>query len=445
MKTVREVALDVLLSIETQDAYSNLALQNALRKNRFTPQDTALCTEIVYGTVQRLNTIDAYIRPRSKQPLERLEPWVRNLLRLTVYQLKWLDRVPAFAAIHEAVEIAKRRNPRAAGFLNAVLRAVQRQPDLKVPSPEDDPVRYLSIVHSHPDWLVRSWIRSYGFAETKAMCEANNGRPSLSLRANRCRITTDELLDILLKEGFNAKASLVSPDGVVLQNGGDVTKLRAFREGYCTVQDESSMLVAPFLAPKPGMRILDACAAPGGKTTHLAEQMGDEGEVVATDIHQHKVELIRTAAKRLGLTSIRALAGDIREQISQLGKFDAILLDAPCSGFGVIRRKPDLKWKKKPSDVRAIRKIQQELLRTVADSLHTGGILVYSTCTVGPEENIDVIREFLQERDDFQIDAPEPYLPAHVCQRARIAERTVQILPHDFGSDGFFMVRLRKM
>jgi 16S rRNA (cytosine967-C5)-methyltransferase len=445
MKNAREVALEVLTAVETQEAYSNLALQNALRKNRLLPQDTALCTEIVYGTIQRLNTIDACIRPRSKQPLERLEPWVRNLLRLTVYQLIWLDRVPAFAAIHEAVEIAKGRNPRVAGFLNAVLRAVQRQSELPLPSPEDDPVRHLALATSHPEWLVRRWIRHYGYAETKAMCEANNERPFLSLRANIRRITPEKLLDILDHEGYTARASSVSPDGVVLEKGGDVARMRAFREGLCTVQDESSMLVAPFLAPQAGMRILDACAAPGGKTTHLAERMDDQGEILAADIHPHKVELIRAAAERLGLRSIHTIAGDIREQIGRLGKFDAILLDAPCSGFGVIRRKPDLKWRKKTDDILAIRNTQRELLRSVADALVAGGVLVYSTCTVGPEENQDVVREFIQEREDFQIDAPEPYLPAPVRERARITDGMVQILPQDFGSDGFFMVRLRKM
>lgn len=443
--TARELALEVLLAVEIQAAYSNLALQSALSKHSLSAKDTALATEIVYGTVQRLNTLDYRIQPFLKQPVGKLEPWVRNLLRLSVYQLDYLERVPDFAVINEAVEIAKRKNPRLAGFMNGVLRSLLRNGPVKLPSAAKDPVRHVSLLHSHPEWLVQEWTEQYGIEQTIAICQANNGRPSLSLRVNRMRNTRDELLQALTDEGVTARASELSPDGVVLTEGMDITKLQAFREGRCTVQDESSMLVARCVDPKPGMRVLDACAAPGGKTTHLAELMKDEGEIVAADIHEHKVELIRNAMSRLGIRSIRPVEGDIRDLLPDLGQFDAVLLDVPCSGFGVIRRKPDIKWRKTADDVSAIQSIQLELIRQTADSIKPGGVLVYSTCTIEEKENGEIIRTFLKERSEFRIDPIQPYLPESVVKRSLTGEGWVQVLPNHFGTDGFFICRLRKM
>lgn len=443
--TAREVALEVLLAVDMQDAYSNLALQSALARHPLSAKDTALATEIVYGTVQRLNTLDYRIQPFLKQPLAKLDPWVRNLLRLSVYQLDYLERVPDFAIINEAVEIAKRRNSRLSGFVNGVLRSLLRSGLAKYPSAVKDPLRHVSLLHSHPEWLVEEWAAQYGMEQTIAICQANNSRPSLSLRVNRLRNTREELLQALAEEGVEARPSDVSPDGVVLSAGIDVTRLQPFRDGRCTVQDESSMLVAPCLDPQPGMRVLDACAAPGGKTTHLAELMRDQGEIVAADIHPHKVELIRTATARLGMQTVRPTTGDILDLLPNLGKFDSILLDAPCSGFGVIRRKPDIKWRKTQSDVAAIQSVQLELIRKTADALRSGGVLVYSTCTIEEKENGEIIRTFLKERPDFRIETLRPYLPETVAARSLSEEGWVQVLPHHFGTDGFFICRLRKM
>jgi 16S rRNA (cytosine967-C5)-methyltransferase len=447
-KNARDLALDVLIAVDTQDAYSNLALTHSLRKARLEARDVALATELVYGTVGRLNTIDYYLTPSLKTPLHRLDAWVRNLLRLTVYQLYYLERIPAFAAINEAVEIAKRRGGKASGFVNGVLRAtLRRKGEVKFPSRERDWTRRTALEHSHPEWLVKVWEQAYGRDVTEAMCAANNDRPSLSLRANSHRISRDELLGRLQEAGIAARASEVSPYGILLEQGLDVTRLPAFQQGLCTVQDESSMLVAQALAPKPGERVLDCCAAPGGKTTHLAELMGDQGEVVAVDIHEHKIELIRNIAARLGLESIRPLSGDIRRVVREAGMFDRVLLDAPCSGLGVIRRKPDLKRKKGAQDIAEIAAIQRELLLAVADSVKPGGVLVYSTCTVLPEENADRISAFLKERPDFVPDSLAPFLPSHVMEGAADGQvgACVQIFPQQFGSDGFFIARLRRL
>ncbi|ARU62382.1 16S rRNA (cytosine(967)-C(5))-methyltransferase [Tumebacillus avium] len=443
-QTARDTALDVLLAIEERGAYSNLALTNALRKTRLSSRDVGLTTELVYGTVGRMNTLDYYLTPSLKTPLHKLEPWVRNLLRMTVYQLFYLERIPPFAAINEAVEIAKRRGRKASGFVNGVLRGTLRNIDtLKLPSKEKNWTRHTALLHSHPEWMVQIWAEAFGRETAEQLCEANNVRPALALRVNSSRATRDELLEELAEQGIGAHPSLVSPYGIILHEGLDVTQLPAFREGRCTVQDESSMLVAQALDPQAGERVLDCCAAPGGKTTHLAELMGDEGEVVAVDVHEHKIELIENVANRLGLQSIKTRAGDIRRVVGDAGTFDRILLDAPCSGLGVIKRKPDLKWRKVPGDISEIAELQRDLLNTVAPALRPGGVLVYSTCTVMPEENIDVVRAFLAEHPDFEPDPIAPHL-MDVLHGAIQDDCAVQLMPQQFDSDGFFIARLRR-
>ncbi|PWK12799.1 16S rRNA (cytosine(967)-C(5))-methyltransferase RsmB [Tumebacillus permanentifrigoris] len=441
----RDLALDVLLQVETRGAYSNLALTNALRHARLDPRDVGLATELVYGTIGRINTLDYFLTPLLKTPLDKLEDWVRNLLRLSVYQLLYLDRVPPFAVINEAVEISKRRSRQASGFVNGVLRNfLRKKADIKMPSLEKHWIRRISIEHSHPEWMVKLWEQAYGRDIAEAICIANNARPKITLRVNSHRISRDELLQQLQDSGVEAHASEVSPYGILLDQGLDVTKLPAFREGLCTVQDESSMLVAQALAPEKGMRVLDCCAAPGGKTTHLAELMQDEGEVVAVDIHEHKIELIQNIADRLDLRSITMQAGDIRDVVGEAGLFDRILLDAPCSGLGVIRRKPDLKWVKVPGDIQEIADIQRDLLQITAQALKPDGVLVYSTCTVAPQENEAMIRAFLAEHPEFSGDPLQGHLPDRVLEGAEPDAFFVQIFPQQYESDGFFIARLRR-
>jgi len=442
-ETARDLALDVLIAVEMRGAYSNLALTERLRRTKLDPRDTGLATELVYGTIGRLNTLDFYLAPSLKTPLDRLDPWVRNLLRMTVYQLVYLERVPDFAAINEAVEIAKRRGAKASGFINGVLRATLRtKADIRMPSRERNWTKRVSLEHSHPEWLVKLWEERFGRETAEAICAANNERPHVSLRVNTHRISRDDLLAELAEQGVEARASQLSPFGIVLEAGLDITKLPAFRDGLCTVQDESSMLVAQVLDPKPGMRVLDCCAAPGGKTTHIAELMEDRGEVIAVDIHDHKIELIQHMTRRLGLLSIITKAGDIRDVIGEEEPFDAILLDAPCSGLGVIRRKPDLKWQKVPGDVQEIAQIQRDLLRIAAAKLKPGGVLVYSTCTVLPEENQDLVHAFLAEHPDFEQDEIAGHLPPAAAGASEAG--MIQIFPQQFSSDGFFISRLKR-
>nr|WP_276203322.1 16S rRNA (cytosine(967)-C(5))-methyltransferase RsmB [Cohnella thermotolerans] len=447
----REVALRVLERVERQGAYSGLELNRMLTEAELSRPDAALATEIVYGTIQRLNTIDFVLAPRVKGWPNKVEPWVRSLLRLSYYQLRWLDRVPAHAVTDEAVRIAKRRGHAGiAGLVNGVLRGLLREgvaPTL--PAGLDEAVR-IALEHSHPRWLVERFIAAYGEAAAEAICAAGNEPPRASARVNPLRAERGELLKAMAAEGIDARPSELAPAGIVATRAGSLAATPWFREGRITVQDESSMLVAAVAAPEPGMRVLDCCAAPGGKSTHLAELMGDRGEVIANDIHPHKEALIAQQAERLGLTCIRTTVGDAAELAAKLpaASMDVVLLDAPCSGFGVIRRKPEIKWNKTAEDVASLADLQRRLLAQAGQLVRPGGTLVYSTCTIAPEENEEAVRGFLREHPDFFLD---PGWPAEIVQTLKRAgalpvpfEGMAQLLPHQFGSDGFFIARMKR-
>ncbi|WP_274361548.1 16S rRNA (cytosine(967)-C(5))-methyltransferase RsmB [Paenibacillus thermotolerans] len=444
----RELALQALLSVEAEGAYSNLALNEALQKHRPEPREAALATELVYGTIQRKNTLDTVLNRFINKGVEKLQPWVRSLFRLSAYQLLYLDRVPAHAAVSEAVAIAKRRGHQGiSGMVNAVLRNVLRTPDPLQPQPDWTASERIAFVHSHPEWLVKRWIGQFGEETAANIAAANNEPPSVSIRANTLRISRDELLRKLTSAGIDAKPSDVSPSGIVVKGAGNMAHSQWYKDGLCTIQDESSMLVASALAPPPKARVLDCCAAPGGKTTHLAELMGGEGTVVSCDIHPHKRELIESNVKRLELSNVETHTIDATKLAGKFpeNSFDAVLLDAPCSGFGVIRRKPDIKWSKRPEDVKEIAGLQHDILTSIHGLLRPGGTLVYSTCTLDAEENERQIERFLSEYPMFELDdSIARYVPQEVAARCAIAPGQLRVLPHYFGSDGFFIARLRK-
>ncbi|MFD2371160.1 16S rRNA (cytosine(967)-C(5))-methyltransferase RsmB [Brevibacillus sp. GCM10020057] len=443
-KGAREIALDVLNRVEEHKSYSNLELRNVLDRAELSAADSALVTELVYGTIQRRLTLDFVLSQFVGG--KKVQTWVRNLLLISLYQIRFLDRIPERAAVHEAVEIAKRRGHQGiASMVNGVLRNVLRQPDVWERLPKGDVAAQIAVTHSHPEWLVRQWLQQYGEEATRAICEANNRPPHTSIRVNPLKISKDELMAKLREEGSEVRPSALCEQGILL-DGGHAAGTRLFKEGYYTLQDESSMLVASAVAPQPGMRVLDACAAPGGKTTHLAEVMGNRGEIIANDVHPHKRELIAASAKRLGITIIEPIVGDALDLPERgLGTFDRVLLDAPCTGFGVIRRKPDLKWNKSQADVRAISQLQYQLLVSLSGMVAPGGTLVYSTCTIEPKENEEVVRRFADKHPEFVLDATlQGDLPVAVRDKMDESGAFVQILPHHFESDGFFIARLRR-
>lgn len=443
--SAREAALEVLTRIEQDRSYSNLLLNQTLQKYKLDKPDAGLSTEIVYGTVQRLNTIDYFLEQFVAKGLAKLEPWVRNLLRLSFYQLYYLDRIPDHAVVNEAVNLAKRKGHQGiSGMVNGVLRSVIREKAKLVLPDNLPPDRKMALSASHPEWMVKRWVRQFGEQTAKRICEANNEPPHVSIRVNLLQISREELIARLRAKGLEAEASVLAPAGVIVRGGGNMALAEEYKEGLYSIQDESSMLVAEWMDPKPGERVLDCCAAPGGKATHLAEKMGDRGEIIACDVHEHKEQLIREQAERLGLRSIRTVTADARRLAEHFApeSFDRILLDAPCSGLGVIRRKPDMKWGKKESELADICMVQRDLLEAVHKLLKPGGLLVYSTCTIEGSENDEMIRAFLEKYPEFIPDPPPSEAKPQVDREANPA--SVQILPFDFGSDGFFIARLRR-
>jgi 16S rRNA (cytosine967-C5)-methyltransferase len=442
-KNVRETAMDLLESIEKNQSYSNLLLHHSIEKNQLPKKDIGLLTELTYGTLQRRLALDYFLKPFIKNT-KKLESWVLHLLRLTLYQMVYLDKIPDRAAIFEAVEIAKKRGHKGiASLVNGVLRSIQRE---GLPSLEEivDPIERLSIETSHPEWLVKRWVSQFGFARTEEMVEMNVTAPLQTARVNLTKITRDDCIALLEEESFQIEKSPIIPEAIRSLKG-NLANSQAFKQGYLTIQDESSMLVSYALGVKEHEKVLDACAAPGGKSTHIAEKMDNNGEVISLDLHEHKVKLINDNARRLGLKTIQTFAMDARisgEKFSQ-ESFDRILLDAPCSGLGVMRRKPDLKYTKHEEDINRLSGIQHNLLTAVAPLLKKGGILVYSTCTVDKEENEKTVQLFLQENPQFEGDdlfknrMPEAVQPL-------ITGFELQIFPQDFGSDGFYMAVLRK-
>ncbi|GIP36735.1 ribosomal RNA small subunit methyltransferase B [Paenibacillus sp. J31TS4] len=444
--SARELAMELLTRVEQEGAYSNILLNQLLRQSQLDRREAGFATELVYGTIQRRNTIDYFLARFVPKGLHKLDPWVRSLLRLSFYQLYYLDRVPAHAAVNEAVNLAKKHGHAGiAGMVNGVLRNVLRQRETLVLPADLPDVKRIALEHSHPEWMVARWIREYGAEEAEKLCAANNEAPPVSVRANALRQSAGELVLELREAGYEAEPSPLAPAGVRVAGAGNMADSPWYERGALSVQDESSMLVAEALAPEPGMTVLDCCAAPGGKTTHLAEKMQDRGRIVACDVHEHKEALIRRQAERLGLTSIDTQVTDARELAAKYppASFDRILLDAPCSGLGVIRRKPDLKWAKEESEIASVAKVQQELLEAVHGLLKPGGVLVYSTCTTAREENAGMVKQFLEAHPDFRL---EP-LPADVFGPDKLPgadSGMVQLLPQQFHSDGFFIARLRK-
>lgn len=452
--TAREIAMDVLTRVEQEGAYSNLLLNQSLQKHQLERAEAGFATELVYGTIQRLNTIDYYLSSFVAKGLAKLQPWVRNLLRLSFYQIYYLDRIPPHAAVNEAVNLAKRKGHQGiSGMVNGVLRNVLRNKEaLKIPE-HLNTVERIALTYSHPEWMVKRWVQQYGEEATIAMCASNNEAPHVSIRVNTVKTDRASMLQDLSASDLEAHGSPLSPVGIVVDSGGNMALTEWFRSGRISIQDESSMLVAEALHPEAGMRVLDCCAAPGGKTAHIAELMGDQGTVIANDVHPHKQKLIADQAERLGLKSIRTMVSDALTLSKQLepASFDRILLDAPCSGLGVIRRKPDLKWAKQPGEVDEIVALQTKLLAEVQALLKPGGILVYSTCTVEPEENIRMVEQFLRNHTNFTWADEASASPAwrELCrgfqgQSASNDVSHIQILPQDYHSDGFFIARLVK-
>ena len=441
--TPRFVAVEVLDAIEKRGSYSNIELDLAMKKHTFIPVDAGLLTELVYGVTQRKYTLDYYLEPYTEK-MKRIDSWVLQLLRVSAYQLIYLDKIPSFAAVNEAVEIAKiRGNQGIAKFVNAVLRNLQRN-DLRSIEDIQDIHQKLSIKYSAPVWLIEKFVKDIGLEETEKLFASLLEKSDVSLRVNEPLSNVDEAKALLEAEEVDARRSKVSPVGLVVKSGY-LAGTDVFKSGKITIQDESSMLVAPALQIEANHKVLDACAAPGGKTTHIANYLSAEqgGIVTALDLHEKKLKFIHQNAKRMNLSDvIDTQALDARKVSEEFPaeSFDRILVDAPCSGLGLMRRKPDIKYAKSEEDIQNLASIQLAILNAVSDTLKKDGILVYSTCTITKEENQEVVEAFLKQHPEFElIDVEAPLLNEENKQ-----DKMVQIYPHDYHTDGFFIASLKK-
>lgn len=438
----RKAAIELLCRIETEGTYSNLGLQDALAYVQYGAADRGLLTRLVYGVLENRLYIDAVIRRYSKTPPEKMKPWVLNALRIALYQLKWMERIPDSAAINESVKLVKLRYGALSGFANGVLRTAQRQ-GIDLPEIDGGTAEGLSLLYSHPLWMVERWISRFGFEKTESILKANNTPTLLTLRVNRLKEKPAELMRKLEAQGVHTEQSSLLEEALLVTALGEreLPDIPAFKEGLFNVQDISSMLVAKAIAPKPGDRILDLCAAPGGKTTHLAEVMKNQGEIVAQDIYPHKVTLIEENALRLGTTIVQAVQGDVLDAKPQWQNgFDHVLLDAPCSGTGIIRKKPEIRFNRKPEDIQALSTLQKQLLEQAKGYVKNHGQLIYSTCTMEYEENEGVLQEFLIRNPAFSLVDVNDRIP----ESLRSTTPTIRIYPSVDGLDGFFIAVMKK-
>lgn len=447
-KTARETALRVLMDVENKGAYANLALGAALDEMEPGKADRAFTTELVYGVLRTRNTLDWALGQFLRRPLAGLTVPVRNILRLGAYQVLFMDRVPDSAAVNEAVKLARRYgHAGTVKFVNGVLRNLVRgRENIVYPDPDKEPVEYIALRHSHPLWVVRRWLDQFGFAATEALCRVNNHPAPNTVRVNTLKTDTDTVLNKLLDLGVTATRGKYAEHCLYVEGFISLGRLAPFREGLLQAQDESSILVGQALSPAPGTRVIDVAAAPGGKSTHLAQMMQNRGEIVALDVHEHKIKLIQENCRRLGVEIVRPLLADARRLPAEFGAWaDYVLVDAPCTGVGVLRRRPDARWRKEEAQVDELSRLQAQILDAAAGALKTGGILVYSTCTITREENQDQVRAFLSRHREFE---PEPLtglLPAALDHDDTMERGQLQILPHVHdGLDGFFMARMRK-
>lgn len=416
---MRYTALKILEDILEKGKYSNLAIANGL--SGLENKDKALVTNIVYGVLQNKMRLDYIISNYSKIPLKKISPDVLNILRMGVYQVIFTDKIPDYAITNESIKLVKKcRKTSASGFVNALLRGVIRG-DKEIVYPKDR-LEYLSVYYSCPLWICKMWDKMYP-DRLEDILKSMNDTPKFSVRVNTLKMSVDEFID--LKGG---ERSELQKDVVILPSGTDVKNDKLFKDGCYYPQDEASALVAELLSPKKGQTVIDMCAAPGGKTTHIAQIMENEGEILAFDIHEHKLDIINDTAKRLGISIIHTKLGDAsvyNENYCQ--KADCVLADVPCSGLGILRRKPEIKYTKNISDLAELADLQKKILDVSAKYVKKGGTLVYSTCTISDVENDAVTEDFLNKNKDFELERPP-----------------IRLLPCDDFSDGFYMAKFVK-
>ena len=437
----RETALLALNDCQRQGGWSDDILKKRLIAGRLDSRDSALATQLCFGVLQNRLLLDFYLSHFSNLPLKRMEGRVVEALRLGAYQMLFLDKIPHSAAVNASVELTRKhcKNPRAAGMVNGILRSLERSLKQLPTIPQDNTVSYLSTRYSHPEWLVKDCLAVLGSDETAGLLAANNSRAPITAMVNATRTTASALSAALEGEGVTSRPHPWLADCLMLEKTGDLSRLAAFQEGLFYIQDPASKLAALTLEPKPGMRVLDCCAAPGGKSFACAIQMEGSGEVVSCDLHPHKKKLIQAGANRLGLSNLVPMTADGKVFRPEWeNAFDRVLVDAPCSGLGVIRKKPDIRYKE-PEPLKDLPRVQRAILDNAARYVRPGGVLVYSTCTLLRRENEAVALAFLADHRSFQAEGFR--LPEYVGDAG---EGMLTLWPHRQGTDGFFICKMRK-
>ena len=436
MQNARRFTKDLLKVCFEKSSYSNILLDNALVKSDLSKQDKRFAANLFYGVIERRITLDAVINKYSKRPVEKLSSDILQILRMVVYQLLYMDSVPDRAAVYESVKLAKtKKNPALGGYVNGVLRAFLRD-GKRIPE-SNDGIDNLSVKYSCPKWLIDKWISEYGKDLALDMLGTSVGRPPVTARLNVLKKSADEIVDGLRKSGIVSKTRNEVNNCVEFFDVGEISDLKAYNDGLFHIQDISSQLCCEILAPKPNETVLDVCSAPGGKAFTIAEIMNNQGRIIACDLHKHRVRLIESGAKRLGIDIIEAIVNDASVYSDEIGLADKVLCDVPCSGLGVIRRKPEIKYKN-PNDFDSLKDVQRKILEVSSKYLKKGGVLVYSTCTLSRAENDEIIDWFLEHNTDFEKGSINGF------SGIKNGEYKVTVTPKMFDSDGFFIAKLIK-
>ncbi len=447
---VREIALKIIYKIDKDEAYSNISLNEMINKNKkiLNNKDISFISEIVYGVTTWRLTIDEIIKKHSKIRIKKISSWILNILRMSIYQIVFLDKVPKSAAVNEGVNLAKKYgNKGSIGFTNAILRNIDKK-DYEELFNEKDELEKISKTMSMPKWIVEE-LKEDGQDYNKILdiCRNSNIRPKISIRINNLKTNKEEIKKILNIEKVNTEDGILK-DFLILDKSNSIENLKGFKEGLFTVQDEVAGLTALVLNPSPEEKILDACSSPGGKTTYLAELMMNKGYIEAWDIHEHRTKLVEQNAKRLGINIINTKVEDAsiyKEEYKN--KFDKILLDVPCLGMGVLKRKPDIKWQKKKEDIEEISRTQFKILNTCSKYLKDGGYLVYSTCSIFKKENSELVEKFLKENSNFKLENLNKYLKNNSQQnffsKYLVNDRFLEVYQNE-KTDGFFICKMIK-
>lgn len=441
----REIALKVLCDINQNGNFSHTVMNKTLNQyQNLSKQDRAFITRICEGTLERMITLDYVINKYSKIKVNKMKPYIRNLLRMSLYQIQYMSQVPDSAVCNEAVKLVKSKGfANLSGFVNGVLRTIIREKDAITYPKEDDRVNYLSVTYSMPVWILENWLKEYDYAIVKGILEAFLREKETTIRCNTSKITTEELKTFLEEEKIKVRAGSYNKEALKISDYNYLTSLHSFQAGYFTVQDESSMLVGAASGVNPGDYVIDVCSAPGGKALHIADKLNGTGLVDARDLSLYKVGLIKENIERTGFKNMKASVVDaLVTEKESINKADIVVADLPCSGLGVIGKKPDIKYNMTSEKQKDLVKLQREILRVVQSYVKTGGVLLYSTCTINREENIENAL-WLMNEFGYTLESLDDYLP-DILKSEATKKGYIQLIPGVHDTDGFFVARLRK-